>query len=118
MMNNSMTSSFQINSPFKTRFVDYFLSMLNIYLHNTAHILPLIKLFFQLIFPFFQHLTNYIRVLTDGSISNPFLLSIVDTYDISILSKNPKLLTDLSTHVKKLVYIDIKYLTKENSGTF
>lgn len=47
-----------------------------------------------------------------------FLLSIVDTYDISILSKNPKLLTELFTHVKNLGYVDVKYLNESNSGTF
>ncbi|MED2847016.1 DUF2691 family protein, partial [Bacillus toyonensis] len=47
-----------------------------------------------------------------------FLLSIVDGFDISILCKDKELLTTLYQHVQDLGYVDTKYLTENNSGTF
>ncbi|MED2847025.1 DUF2691 family protein, partial [Bacillus toyonensis] len=47
-----------------------------------------------------------------------FLLNIVDSYDISILCKNKDLLQKLYQHVQGLGYLDTKYLTEDNSGTF
>ncbi|PGB55369.1 DUF2691 family protein [Bacillus toyonensis] len=47
-----------------------------------------------------------------------FLLSIVDGFDISILCKDEDLLKELHQHVQDLGYVDTKYLTETNSGTF
>ncbi|MGG3651943.1 DUF2691 family protein [Bacillus pseudomycoides] len=47
-----------------------------------------------------------------------FLLSIVDGFDISILCKDKHLLQKLYQHVQDLGYLDTKYLTESNSGTF
>ncbi|UFI00553.1 DUF2691 family protein [Bacillus toyonensis] len=47
-----------------------------------------------------------------------FLLNIVDSYDISILCKNKDILPKLYQHVQGLGYLDTKYLTEDNSGTF
>ncbi|PEY32730.1 hypothetical protein CN354_20880 [Bacillus cereus] len=47
-----------------------------------------------------------------------FVLSIVDGFDISILCKDEDLLKTLYQHVQDLGYLDTKYLTESNSGTF
>ncbi|PEC10666.1 hypothetical protein CN639_12655 [Bacillus toyonensis] len=61
------------------------------------------------------------RILTAIDFINTdceFVLSIVDGFDISILCKDEELLTTLYQHVQDLGYVDTKYLTVNNSGTF
>jgi hypothetical protein len=61
------------------------------------------------------------RILTATDFINTdceFVLSIVDGFDISILCKDEELLTTLYQHVQDLGYVDTKYLTENNSGTF
>ncbi|MBE5106597.1 DUF2691 family protein [Bacillus thuringiensis] len=61
------------------------------------------------------------RILTAADFINTdceFVLSIVDGFDISILCKDKDLLQTLYQHVQDLGYIDTKYLTENNSGTF
>ncbi|MEN8647593.1 DUF2691 family protein [Bacillus toyonensis] len=64
-------------------------------------------------------LKTKIQTASDFINSNcEFLLSIVDGFDISILCKDKELLTTLYQHVQDLGYVDTKYLTENNSGTF
>ncbi|MCU4767326.1 DUF2691 family protein [Bacillus toyonensis] len=64
---------------------------------------------------------DYTSIITATDFINSnceFLLSIVDGFDISILCKDEELLTTLYQHVQDLGYVDTKYLTVNNSGTF
>ncbi|PEJ39986.1 DUF2691 family protein [Bacillus pseudomycoides] len=69
----------------------------------------------------FTEKENYTSIITATDFINSdceFLLNIVDSDDISILCKNEDLLQKLYQHVQNLGYLDTKYLTESNSGTF
>ncbi|MGX5506084.1 DUF2691 family protein [Bacillus toyonensis] len=62
---------------------------------------------------------TWIRTASDFITSDcEFLLSIVDSFDISILCKDERLLQKLHQHVQDLGYLDTKYLTERTAGTF
>ncbi|MCU4770994.1 DUF2691 family protein [Bacillus toyonensis] len=69
----------------------------------------------------FNEKENYTAIITAKDFIDSdceFLLNIVDGFDISILCKNGDLLQLLYQHVQDIGYIDAKYLTEINSGTF